>query len=145
MNEVEGETESCFIDTNIWLYAFIQGSDSQKTAKSKSIIEDSESIVISTQVVNEACINLIKKAKFSEQKIQQIIQSFFAEYRVIELNHMILTNASNLRDRYTFSFWDSLIVASALSVGASILYSEDMHDGLVVDKQLRIVNPLETQ
>lgn len=52
-------------------------------------------------------------------------------------------NSSNVRSRYNFSFWDSLIVACALAAGASILYSEDMQDGLVVDSQLQIVNPFK--
>ncbi len=52
-------------------------------------------------------------------------------------------NSSRLRSRYNFSFWDSLIVACALAGGASILYSEDMQDGLVVDGQLEILNPFK--
>ena len=34
-----------------------------------------------------------------------------------------------------------MIVASALSSGATKLYSEDMQSGLIVDKQFRIENP----
>ncbi len=42
-----------------------------------------------------------------------------------------------------FSFWDSLIIASALHVDAKILYSEDMQDGLIVSGKLAIINPLK--
>jgi len=45
-----------------------------------------------------------------------------------------------LRARHQFSYWDSMIVASALSAGAVILYSEDMDNGMTVDGQLTIVN-----
>jgi predicted nucleic acid-binding protein len=44
-------------------------------------------------------------------------------------------------ERYKFSFYDSVIVAAALIVGAKVLYSEDLQHGQVIDRQLRIVNP----
>lgn len=52
-------------------------------------------------------------------------------------------NASSLRVQHGFSFWDSLIVMSALSTDAIVPYSEDMHDGLFVADQLTIVNPFK--
>ncbi len=53
-----------------------------------------------------------------------------------------LIRASEIREYHNFSFWDSLVLASALYAGAEILYSEDMQDGFVIEKT-RIVNPLE--
>ena len=82
MSVPDAEPESCFIDTNIWLYAFIEGDDPQKTACAKALLEASHAIIVSTQVVNEVCSNLRKKAQFSEQQIQQLIASFDAKYRV---------------------------------------------------------------
>jgi len=58
-----------FIDTNIWLYSFIQSQDREKTEIARVIIKKCE-IVISTQIINEMCVNLIKKVNFSEGKIQ---------------------------------------------------------------------------
>ena len=43
--------------------------------------------------------------------------------------------------RYNFYYWDSLIVASALENNCSILYTEDMQDGQVIEESLKIVNP----
>lgn len=60
---------------------------------------------------------------------------------MLDLQRSTLFAASDLRDRYSLSYWDSVIVASALETGAEILYSEDMQDGLLVNNQLRIVNP----
>ena len=48
-------------------------------------------------------------------------------------------------ERYKFSFYDSVIAASALHAGCKILYSEDLQDGQVIDKQLRITNPFEAE
>jgi predicted nucleic acid-binding protein len=46
-----------------------------------------------------------------------------------------------LAERYGLSIYDAMIVASALVAGCTTLWSEDMQDGLVVEGQLRIVNP----
>ena len=46
-----------------------------------------------------------------------------------------------LAERYGFSIYDAMIVASALVAGCTTLWSEDMQDGLLVEGQLRIVNP----
>jgi predicted nucleic acid-binding protein len=100
-------------------------------------------LIVSTQVINEVCSVLLRKAAFTEAQIKQTVQDFYDSCFVVELNAEILLNASNLRIRYGFSFWDGLIVASALSANAEILYSEDMQDGLVVDQRLTIVNPFK--
>jgi predicted nucleic acid-binding protein len=48
-----------------------------------------------------------------------------------------------LRERYKFSFYDSVIVASALRARCKILYFEDLQHGQVIEKQLRVTNPFE--
>ena len=100
-------------------------------------------MIVSAQVINEVCVNLIKKAQLSEQHVQQLIESFYAKYLVVELSKPLLLKASALREQYVFSFWDSLIVSSALSADAPALYSEDMQDGLIVEDRLRIINPFK--
>jgi predicted nucleic acid-binding protein len=71
-----------------------------------------------------------------------LIESFFEKYLVIEASKAVFLSASHLRQRYSLSYWDSQIVASALQAGVSVLYSEDMQHGLKVDRQLEVVNPL---
>ena len=44
--------------------------------------------------------------------------------------------------KYSLSYWDSMIVAAALEASCTVLYSEDMQNGLLVDQRLRIMNPL---
>lgn len=136
MSVPDAAPENCFVDTNIWLYAFLEGEDRQKTARAKELLEASRTIIVSTQVINEVCVNLRKKTQFAEQQIQQLIESFYARYMVLDLSQALLLNASALREQYTFSFWDSTIVSSALHADASALYSEDMQDGLVVENRM---------
>ena len=69
MKDKPYDNSRCFVDTNVWLYSFIQSQDADKSLASKAILKGND-IIISTQIVNEMCVNLIKKAKFSEEKIQ---------------------------------------------------------------------------
>ncbi len=48
-----------------------------------------------------------------------------------------------IKMKYRFSYYDSLIVASALENDCSILYTEDMQNGQLIEDKLRIVNPFE--
>lgn len=46
-----------------------------------------------------------------------------------------------LAERYSFSVYDTMIVAAALIAGCPTLYTEDLHDGLLFEGQLQLVNP----
>ena len=135
------QTQVCFIDTNVWLYAFIASQDQNKSAKAQALIQQSD-IIISSQVVNEVCVNLIKKAQLDETSIRNLINSFYtSRCNVVDVDKSTLLRASELREELQLSFWDSLIVSSAVLGGAETLYTEDMSDGLVIEGCLTIINP----
>jgi predicted nucleic acid-binding protein len=127
-----------FVDSNVWLYSFMKG-DSKKTQKSNQIISNSATI-LSTQVINELCVNLIKKAGYSEPEIQQTVKNIYSHYQVISIDENIILEASKIREIYFFSFWDSLILASAITFKCDILYSEDMQHNQKI-QNTQIVNP----
>jgi predicted nucleic acid-binding protein len=138
-----------FCDSNIWLYRFLidpECDDAEEIRKHNlaTALTNNENILISTQIINEVCAVLSKKAKISEVQIRQIIQEFYEGCIVIQLDRNIILRASELRTNYSFSFWDSLIVASALATDANILYSEDMQDGLIISNQLTLINPFRS-
>jgi predicted nucleic acid-binding protein len=111
---------------------FTEGDDPEKSARAKTLIETQSTISVSTQVINEICVNLLKKAQFSKLQVRQLIESFYTKYVVVELSSSLLLKASALREQHALSFWDSIIVSSTLHADVSVLYSEDMQDGLVV-------------
>jgi predicted nucleic acid-binding protein len=41
--------------------------------------------------------------------------------------------AFTLREKYSLSFWDSIVVSSVLNANCNILASEDMQDGLKIN------------
>ncbi len=139
-----GPESQLFVDTNVWLYAFISGQDTRKSHVANELLKRApESLVVSTQVVNEVCVNMLRKANADEGVIRRLLLSFYRHYNVVRLDEPTLLSASELRQRHSFSFWDSLIVAAALRSGADLLYSEDMQHQLVVDDTLTIVNPFQ--
>ena len=130
----------CFVDRNVWLYAVIEDAKSAtKSATARVLV--AERRIVSTQVVNEVCVNLLRKAGRSEDEIRQVVQAFYAQHRVVLIDEQTMLSASELREGYSLSYWDSLIVATALESGAAILYSEDMQDGLWINARLQIINP----
>jgi predicted nucleic acid-binding protein len=142
MRASEKTSARCFIDTNIWLYAFIESSEAQKRASAKAIVQSFD-VVISTQVINETCVNLLKKTSLQEAEIRRLVAAFYTKYTVTKIERSTLLTASELREKYSLSFWDSVIVACALWADCSILYTEDMQHGLKVDEKLTIVNPFK--
>lgn len=137
-----------FIDTNVWLYRLfddkrIEPNERERKRNIAIKVTQKSNLVISTQVINELSVNLLKKAQFQEEEIKQVIQSLYNRCQVISFDLILLESASNVRSQYKLSFWDSLIIASALSVNAEIIYSEDMQDGLIIMDTLTIINPFK--
>jgi predicted nucleic acid-binding protein len=78
MSETEAASTLCFVDTNIWLYAFIAGQDAAKSAKARQLLqENATSLIVSSQVINEICVNLIRKAHVPESTLAPLIHSFY--------------------------------------------------------------------
>jgi predicted nucleic acid-binding protein len=86
--------------------------DTNKSERARTLIQESEPVV-SVQVINEVCVNLLQRANFTEDQIRQLIKSFYEKCRVVELAESGLPVASQLCQRYSLSFWDSTIVATA--------------------------------
>ena len=133
-------TEKYFFDSNIWLYLFLE-KGSEKSLIAKNCIESNvleNRIVISWQVLNEVSVNLLRKG-FVEQQVLAAVKWLCRIATVQDFTEEILLNASLLRQKYLFSYWDSLIVASALESNCSFLISEDMQNEQRISN-LRILN-----
>ena len=126
-----------FIDTNVVVYAF---SDDARSDKAQALLAASP--VISAQVLNEFANIGRKKLNMSWPEIQEAVASItILASAVVALDDDLTIAAVDLAERYRFSFYDALIVAAALRAGCDQLYSEDMQAGLIVGRQLTIINP----
>ncbi|MGE0884435.1 MAG: hypothetical protein AB7P14_12895 [Blastocatellales bacterium] len=79
MSANEPPSPRCFVDSNIWLYALIASQDKDKSSRAQQVLQ-STNLCLSTQVINEVCLNLIKKAGMAEADIQNLIESFHSRY-----------------------------------------------------------------
>lgn len=133
-----------FVDTNIWLYSLVQNDDVAGDARHGMAFAFLASLsrpVLNSQVIRETCSNLLKKSGYPEDAIQRLIRGWYRDCEVFPSSAAQHLLASALRERHSFSYWDSLIVAAALDAGCVTLYSEDMQHGQVIDGRLTLINP----
>lgn len=127
------------IDTNILLYS-VDTFDSVKHAKALDLI--AESPFISSQVISETANICLRKWKFSKEKTGALINVFLDKCEFIPISKAIISRATTtIMSKYKLQFFDALIITAALDEGCEVLYSEDMHNSLLVEGLLRIVNP----
>lgn len=99
--------------------------------------------MISTQVIQELCINLRRKAgkPLGTDEIRKLVRDYVA-WEVVVNGPSSALEALDIELHYKISFWDALIVHAAEKGGANILYSEDLSDGQMYGS-VRVVNPLK--
>ena len=129
-----------FIDTNIVIYSISQDEMKQNV----SIELPAKHPASSVQVLSETANVMRKKLGFDVSSVKSVVERIVNECTMIQsLNISTLQDGLDLSDRYGFSHFDSLIIASALEADCTELYSEDMHHGLVVNQRLTIINPFQ--
>ncbi len=126
-----------FIDSNILLY--VASADGSKAARAEEIIASGG--FVSVQVLNELANVARRKMQMSWAETHAFLNIMRGLLAVHPLTVQTHETGLALAERYGLSVYDSMIVAAALHAGCDILWSEDMHDGLMVDGGLRIVNP----
>jgi predicted nucleic acid-binding protein len=137
-------TDRIFIDTNILVYSSIDDGKSNKHDIAvdllKHIQTNENTVHISTQVVLE-CYKALLRYNIPDADIRKLIDSILLKVETNIINISTIKQSWKLRDRYKLSYWDSLIVSSALEYDCRILYSEDMHHNQLIEDNLKIVNP----
>lgn len=135
--------DKIFLDSNILVYSSLE-DDKEKHDNVLHFLGTikGEVIFISTQVVNEVYVSLLKH-ELKDEDIQSIVSKIIDIYNTSIITINTIRSAWNLKSQYNLSYWDSLIVASALESGCKVLYTEDMQDGLVINNMLTIKNPFK--
>jgi predicted nucleic acid-binding protein len=134
------------IDTNILAYAEqkedAQGRHEQAIVLMEKLTTGTHCIPI--QVFAEFMNACSKKKLLSMEQSARKIHLYGNVFETPYTLQDDLIAAAELLTRFRLQYFDALIVAVALRVGATILLSEDMHDGLEVDG-LRVVNPFSSE
>lgn len=125
-----------FFDTNVVLYLL---DDGPKADVAERLL--GRGGIVSVQVLNEALVNCRRKAGMSWGETVEFLDAVQRLCTVTGLTIETHTLARALAERYRLSVYDAMIVAAALLAGASVLWTEDMQDGLVVEGMLTLRNP----
>ena len=129
-----------FLDTNIVVYSFDSDSPA-KQRKAKEILAGSTWFV-SWQVIQEFSFVALHRFKvpLKPQDLSDYISiKLWPRCRILP-SEVILTKAIAIQARYSFRYYDSLVVASAIAGSAKTLFSEDLQHGQTIDS-LTIKNP----
>jgi len=134
-----------FVDTNILIHAHDR-SAGIKNQRAGALVEKLWSTgngVLSTQVLQELCINLRRKtaSPLTIEETRNLIEDYL-DWQIIVNTPDSILQALTIEAQYKISFWDALIVHAAETSGAAILYSEDLSDGQTYGS-VRVINPLK--
>jgi predicted nucleic acid-binding protein len=134
-------TAKVFFDTNLWVYYYAKDPLDKVTVVSDLITAHRRSLLLSSQVLGEFYNVVTRKKIFTKPQAANILGSLVDTFPIqgIESSHVL--QATIISDRYGYTYWDSLILATALLANCTIVYSEDMQHNQLVESQLRIVNP----
>ncbi|MBA7552562.1 hypothetical protein ES705_45130 [subsurface metagenome] len=126
-------------DTNIWIYYYTETEKS--LIIEKILIENFSDLLITSQILGEFYNVITRKIMKSKKDAQQIISEELTMFPVIKIGKNEVLRAIEVSIKYEFSYWDSLVIASALENGCEILYSEDMQHNQIIEDKLKIKNP----
>lgn len=136
-------SDKCFVDTNILIYAY-DHSAGAKHKRARMLVEqlwNSRKGVLSTQVLQELCVNLRRKTSppVPAEETRLLIQDYLS-WEVVVNDPESVVQALDIEIRYKISFWDALILQAAETADADVLYSEDLAAGQTYGS-VRVVNP----
>ena len=135
-----------FLDTNTLLYLHARNDDGKAATDREWMVWliEHQSACVNLQVLNEATNAMLRKRWFqTPQQVYAIIDRF-AELGDASLGWPEIALARALHAGLSYSWWDCLLLASALELGCTYFLSEDLQDGHTIpdgSHSLTIINP----
>ena len=127
---------SIFPDSNIPVYLLEQ--DQKRRELVTSYI--GKDYIISTQVVSENVNVCMKKLKMAKETAFNHGSFLMEAFALSYITDETIKQAFSISLKYGLSYWDSLIVSSAIENNCAKVYSEDMQHGQLIEK-VRVINP----
>jgi predicted nucleic acid-binding protein len=131
--------DKLFFDTNLLIYHTTNQEEKSLTI-SKLLAVDNVKI-ISTQVLKEYTNVLLKKKVYSYNEIENLIKKYLLFFEVFRITENIILKSLKIKEKYGFSFYDSLIIMAALDSNCTMLLSEDLQHQQIIENKLTIYNP----
>ncbi len=130
-----------FLDTNILIYTYSEDEKEKQSIANALLEENLGHIVVSTQVINELVNILLKKFKIHSLTIENAIFEIDNVFDIVLFTLTTQIKAIKIKEKYKLQYYDSLIIATAIENGCTVLFSEDMQHGQVIENVLKIINP----
>lgn len=133
-----------FLDTNIFVYC-LDHSAKQKRGLSLALVESALQTgngIISTQVIKEFLSVSTKKfvKTFQKNDLEDYLTQVLLPLCDVYPSPELFKKAIHLQSSLRYSFYDSLILATAIESGCKTLFTEDMQHGQKIET-LTIQNP----
>ncbi len=136
--------ERWFFDTNILVYLFDPQTPEKQLAAGKlwQSASDEAIPIISTQVLQEFFVTVTKAAKqgLPLPEARRVVLNFTVIAKVVAITVPLIERAIHRVETSGFSFWDSLIIETAIAANAHYLWTEDLQHGQTIGT-LQICNP----
>ena len=129
-----------FLDSNITVYLLEKDLNRRNLVASFIL---NEQFVISTQVISENVSVCLRKLKLGKEEAFAHGRFLMDTFRMSYITDTTIAVAFQISEQYGFSYYDSLILATALENECSMIYSEDMKHGQVIMSRLTIINPFK--
>lgn len=126
-----------FLDSNVILYSL--SKDDPKRPRALELLASGG--LISTQVLGEVSNVMRRKLGYDIDAIRAVVMRLIGDCRLHPVAPSTILRALDVAQRFGFSFYDSLIIATAQEAGCDTVYSEDLQHGQVVGPGLTVVNP----
>ena len=134
-----------FLDTNVLVYTFDNKSPKKQEVANRLVHSALDgSGAISWQVVQEFCNIALKtfEPKMDSQSLGRYLENVLFPLCRFFPDREVFKEALAVADQTKYSWYDCLIVASALRLSCEILCTEDLQDNQMI-RGLRIVNPFK--
>ena len=138
-------TDLVFLDSNVALYVMDrrEPDKNQQAREWVARLIEAQTLIVSPQVLNE--VYWIGRQKFPYVPVEELKRfvSDFIPSCLAPLDATITREAFRIEEQYGLSWWDCLIVASALAARCHLLLTEDMQHGMRIDT-LKVLSPFRT-
>lgn len=132
-----------FVDTNVVLYGY-DASDPARHERARTLLAElgrSRTGALSVQVLQEFYVNIVSKIAqpLAPADARSRLRAF-SQWTVHSPTAADVISAATLGDEHRLSFWDAMIVRSAVALGCRRLWTEDLNSGQVI-AGVEVINP----
>jgi predicted nucleic acid-binding protein len=127
-----------FLDTNVLIYAVAKNDP--RAAKAEALLASGG--IVSIQSLNEFVSVARRKLGMPWKEVKEFLNLICilcpGPVPILLATHKV---AVAIAEKYGYGIYDALVTAAALEAGCKTLYSEDLQDGQIINRQLTIRNP----